>query len=76
MKTTFDLPESLVDEIKPALEEGRDESGSVADLLAASLPHDAESSTANGQTVPKTLPHIKVRPAQPTDAQTHNSRGL
>src|SRR5579872_3006272 len=70
MKTTFDLPESLVNEIKcRALKEGRDESELVADLLASGLPHGDESSAANSQTVPKTLPHIKVRPAQPTDAR-------
>ena len=65
MKTTFDLPESLVDEIKRrALKEGRDESELVAELLAAGLPNGAESSIRNGQTVPKTLPRLKVRPVE------------
>jgi plasmid stability protein len=70
MKTTLDLPDALVNEIKQrAVREGRDVNEVVADLLNAGVSPELKSVPANGQTVPKTLPLIKVRPAQPADAR-------
>jgi hypothetical protein len=70
MRTTFDLPEALLDEIKRrALDEGRDVSELVAQLLAASMSHVATSATANGATVPKTLPLAPVRPIERPDVR-------
>ena len=70
MKTTLDLPDALVNEIKlRAAREGREVNEVVADLLAAGVSPEVKSAATNGLTVPKTLPLIKVRPAQPTDAR-------
>ena len=70
MKTTLDLPDALVNEIKlRATHEGREFTDVIADLLTAGLSPTINSHAENGQTVSKTLPLIKARPAPPTDVQ-------
>jgi plasmid stability protein len=66
MNTTVDLPDALASEIKRrAVQEGRRLDDVVADVLRAGMTPAAES--GNGQLVSKTLPLIKVRPAQPAN---------
>ena len=70
MKTTLDLPDSLMNEIKlRAVHEGREVKDVVADLLTAGLPHAVKTHPEASRTVAKTLPLIKVRLAQPADAR-------
>lgn len=71
MKTTLDLPDALMREIKlRAEQEGRKLKDVVADLLAAGLPSVVETSPQNGRVVSKNLPLIKLRPAPSVDAHT------
>ncbi|MGI8977898.1 MAG: hypothetical protein ACR2FY_01595 [Pirellulaceae bacterium] len=67
MKTTLDLPDDLIRAIKlRAVHEGRRLKEVVADLLVAGLnPRNAPP--ARGKPLAKSLPLIKVRPAQPTN---------
>ena len=69
MKTTLDLPDSLVRDIKlRAVLEGRKLKDVVADLLRAGLtPSSGKSGRQKGPALPKTLPLIQVRPAAPAD---------
>lgn len=70
MRTTVDLPEALLREIKQrAAREGRKLKDVVADLLAASLSPAATSGPENPPVASKNLPLIKLRPAQPADAR-------
>ena len=71
MKTTLDLPDALMREIKLRAEhEGRKLKDVVADLLAADLYPAVETSPQNGRVVSKNLPLIKLRPAPSADART------
>jgi len=64
MKTTLDLPNDLVQEIKlRAVNEGRKLKDVAADLLRAALAPPPESSSLPSAVVPKTLPMIKARSA-------------
>ena len=62
MKTTLDLPNDLVQEIKlRAVNEGRKLKDVAADLLRAALAPPPESSSLPTAAVPKTLPMIRAR---------------
>ena len=75
MKTTLDLPDSLMNEIKlRAVHEGRAVKDVVADLLTMGLPHAVKTHPDASRTVAKTLPLIKVRPAQPADGRKLNTQ--
>ena len=69
MKTTLDLPDELVREIKlRAVNEGRTLKDVIADLLRAGLAPARKSSRASDLPLPKNLPLMKVRPVQvPTE---------
>src|SRR5688500_18578016 len=68
MKTTLELPDDLIQEIKlRAVREGRRLKEVVTDLLVAGL-HPRSKAAAHGKPLAKNLPLIKVRPAQPTGA--------
>ena len=70
MKTTIDLPEALVREIKcRAKHEGRTVKDVVADLLAAGLSPAVETTPPSDLVASKNLPLIKVRPVKPKDIQ-------
>ena len=65
MKTTLDLPNDLVQEIKlRAVNEGRELKDVAADLLRAALAPPPKSSSLPPAAVPKTLPMIKARAAE------------
>ncbi len=69
MKTTLELPDDLVREIKlRAVHEGRKLKDVIADLLRTGLTPATKTSPRNGPAVAKNLPKIKARPAQPADA--------
>jgi plasmid stability protein len=69
MKTTLDLPNDLVQEIKlRAVSEGRKLKDVAADLLRVALTRPAKSNSLPAAAVPKTLPVIKVRSAPPGSA--------
>ena len=62
MKTTLDLPNDLVQEIRRrAVNEGRKLKDVAADLLRAALAPPPESGSLSPAAVPKTLPVIKAR---------------
>jgi hypothetical protein len=66
MKTTLDLPNDLVQEIKRrAVNEGRQLTDVAADLLRAALAPPPTSSLLPTAAVPKTLPVIKARSVPP-----------
>ena len=66
MKTTLDLPNDLVQEIKlRAASEKRKLKDVAADLLRAALMPPAKSSSLPTAAVPKSLPVIKARSAPP-----------
>ena len=68
MKTTVDLPDALVNVIKVrTAQEGREVTAVIADMLAAGISPAATTRLEDGRPVSKTLPLIKVRPAQPPD---------
>jgi hypothetical protein len=70
MKTTLELPDELANEIqKRATKEGRSIEEIVADLLASPVAGVEKTDPEDSRPVPKTLPIIKVRRAQPTDAR-------
>jgi hypothetical protein len=70
MKTTLNLPTSLLEEItQRAALEGRQVDDFVAVLLTAGLSSTGKNHSDRGPVVAKTLPLIKVRPAQPADAR-------
>ena len=69
MKTTLDLPNDLVQEIRRrAVNEGRKLKDVAADLLRAALAPRPESDSLPPAAVPKTLPVIKPRSAPPGNA--------
>jgi plasmid stability protein len=75
MKTTLDLPDGLVREIKlRAVREGRKLKDVIADLLRAALSPQGKTGAKNGRTVAKKLPVIRVRPTQPGDAKKLTSQ--
>jgi hypothetical protein len=66
MKTTLDLPNDLVQEIKlRAVNERRKLKDVAADLLRSALASSPKSSSIPTDAVPKTLPMIKVRSGPP-----------
>jgi hypothetical protein len=70
MKTTLDLPDALVNEITlRASREGREVKDLIADMLTTGMLPTKNASLPNGAAVSKTLPLIKLRPVQPTDAR-------
>ena len=71
MKTTLDLPNDLVQEIKlRAVNEGRKLKDVAADLLRAALAPPPESSSLPTAAVPKTLPLIRVQGTPPGSTAT------
>ena len=75
MKTTVELPDDLVREIESRAErEGRKLQDAVADLLRKGLAPADVHGYASGPTVPKHLPFIKARPANPLDVQSLNQQ--
>jgi hypothetical protein len=74
MKTTLELPDALIREIKlRAVREGRKLKDVIADLLRLALTGHRKATSKNGGLVPKNLPMIKVRP-QPSDAEKLTSQ--
>jgi hypothetical protein len=70
MKTTLELPDALVREIKlRAVHEGRKLKDVIADLLRAGLTPEGQTGPRGDRPLSKNLPLMKVRPA-PADAQT------
>jgi hypothetical protein len=70
MKTTIDLPDSLFSEIElRAAHEGREVKDVVVELLSASMSPTLKPQADDSRPVAKTLPLIKVRPAQPADSR-------
>jgi plasmid stability protein len=68
MKTTLNLPAALWDEVtQRASREGRAVEDVVTDLLTAGLSSTEANGAESGPVVAKTLPLIKVRPAQPAE---------
>jgi len=66
MKTTLDLPNDLVQQIKlRAVNEGRKLKDVAADLLRAALAPPPDSTSLTTATVPKTLPLIRVQGTPP-----------
>ena len=66
MKTTLDLPNDLVQEIKlRAVNEGRKLKDVAADLLRTALAPPPESNSLPTAAVPKTLPLIRVQGTPP-----------
>ena len=66
MKTTLDLPNDLVQEIKlRAVNEGRKLKDVTADLLRAALAPPPKSNSFPTAAVPKTLPMIRARSSPP-----------
>ncbi len=64
MKTTLDLPEELVRQLKlRAVQEGRRLKDLAAEFLAAGLSPQSEAPARGGTLVPKSLPKISARPA-------------
>jgi hypothetical protein len=75
MKTTLDLPDELVREIKlRAVHEGRKLKEVVADLLRAGLSPVRTSSRRGETALPKKLPVMKVRPVRMTAEPKLNAR--
>jgi plasmid stability protein len=71
MKTTLDLPDALMRAIKlRAEQEGRKIKDLVAELLVAGLAPAVEASPENGPVESKNLPLVKLRPAQPDNADS------
>ncbi len=69
MKTTLDLPNDLVREIKQrAASEGRKVKEVAADLLRAALAPSAETKSPPAAPLSKTLPTIRARSAPPESA--------
>lgn len=74
MKTTLELPDDLIREIKlRAVREGRRLKEVVTDLLIAGL-NPRGKVAARGKPLAKNLPLIKVRPAQPTGPAAMSSQ--
>jgi len=70
MKTSFDLPDDLVAQLKArAARDGREVQEVAAGLLSEALS-SAPSAAASAEPVSKHLPLIKARPAQRRDAQS------
>lgn len=68
MKTTLDLPETLVRELRRrASDEGRDVKEVVTDLLRAGLTPSRKAAPRRSQRVPRRLPKIKARPLPPAN---------
>jgi hypothetical protein len=75
MKTTLDLPESLVREIERRVaEEGRLLDDVVAELLVAGMASRTNGAPQLSKSVPKRLPLIKVRPGPPIDPRKMTSQ--
>ena len=69
MRTTLDLPDELLQRLqRRAQHDGRTPEQVAADLLAAGLPPEAAPAQSVA-IVPKHLPLIKARPAEPADAK-------
>ena len=74
MKTTLDLPDALVSELKVcAVHEGREINDVIADMLMMGVSPGIKAQPGESRVVAKTLPLIKIRPAQPADAQADNA---
>ena len=81
MKTTLDLPPDLVKQLKlRAVHEGKKLKEAVADVLRAGLAADgpnarrrASSDPPALNTLPKTLPRLKVRPIERPDGAAPDS---
>jgi plasmid stability protein len=70
MKTTFELPDGLLQQLRQrAVREGRTLDDVVADLLAGHMVPAHRPDIENGQPVAKTLPRINARPVQAADAR-------
>lgn len=70
MKTTLDLPDALLDELqRRAHHQGLGVEDVVAGLLTSGLSTAVKAHAEDGPIVAKTLPLIKVRPAQPANAR-------